>query len=546
MPSNTPRYEILKDSYRELQSQMESQFLHSAIEQVLHFLKFNPGHAKAHSDLGLFYYRKGDKLQALGHYQKANRLAPDDLGFLKSLANFYLKEMEWVEEASALYREVLQALPDDVEALVALATISSGEGRGDEARAFLERILKLQPQEDPAAEPAPRKDRHEEPKPWSPPVVTLQACVPQTPCPATPPAGSGRKSSDELYLKSRNCAENGRTGDAIEALEGLVSENPEHALAHNDLGVLYQRGGDPARAMVHQKIASDLQPDNDIFAKNLVGLYLEQGMTDEAIHALLDQLRRHPEDVETITALGNISLSVDRPQEARTFFEKVLALEPWNQAAREAVASLAPSAPPPCQPAPPAPQADIIAAAPAAKKQEPASLDQLLARLRNSAPAPSNGAGESAETLYRQAQQALESGAPERAAEQLEALIASHPDFAPAYNDLGVLHFRQNDRKRALARHRQAVSLDPENLDFSKNLAGLCLTDPATLDEAILLLTGMIKSHPGDIETLFTLGRICSELERPEESRTFLRRLLDIEPWHREAQELLLQVEKQQ
>lgn len=530
MQSSSPSYQILKDSYRELQSQMEAQFLHSAIEQIELFLKYNPGHALAHNDLGVLYYRKSDKLQALGHYQKATRLAPENLAFQKNLANFHLKEMGWADEAFGLYQEVLLAAPDDAEALLALATISSGAGKSAEARAFMERILALYAQAGPTPETTPPS--REEPKLGSSPGVTLRETAPQ-PAPAT------RKTTDELYLEACGCAEQGRTRDAIGILEGLVADRPDHALAHNDLGVLYLRNGDHARSLEHHQKACALKPDHGIFAKNLVGLYLDQGMTDEAIYALLDQLKRHPADVEILAALGNLSLRVDRPQEAKTFFEKVLALEPWNQVAREAVAALdAPAAPQP----PPAPQQHDMTAATPQAQAELASLEQLLARLRSPAPAASASVGESAETLYGKALQAADAGRLEEATDRLEGLIASYPDFAPAHNDLGVLYYQQGDPGRALARHRQAVSLAPENLDFKKNLAGLCLAEDGTLDEAILLLTQIVKSHPGDIETLFALGRVCRDQRRPEEAKIFLRRLLEYEPWHREAQDLLKQV----
>ena len=544
MQSNAPRYEILKDSYLELQSQMEAQFLQSAIEQVELFLKYSPGHALAHNDLGVLYHRKGDKLQALGHHQKANRLAPENLAFQKCLANFYLKEMGWEKEACALYQEVLQAAPNDQEALLALAAISSGAGKAAEGRAFLERIVGLQSESAPATEPTPRPTPQVEPKLWSPPNVTLATATPQPAPFVTEPARAHSKSPDQLYLEARGFAENGNTGAAIESMEQLLTVQPDHALAHNDLGVLYLGNGATARALEHHKKACTLEPDNGIFAENLVGCYLSQGMTDEAIFALLDQLKRSSEDIRTLSALGNICLSVDRPQEALIFFEKVLALEPWNHTASGAVSALRGlSAPQPPTPAAPA-QPDAMPFAAAAALQpgdDLATLDELLARLRTS-PTATGSSQESAETMYGKALQAAEAGRRDDAIGRLEALAASYPDFAPAQNDLGVLYYQGGDLEHALARHRQAVSLQPGNLDFRKNLAGLCLTDAATSDEGILLLTEILKSHPGDMETLLTLGRVSRDLERPEEAKIFLRRLLEYEPWHKEAQELLKQM----
>jgi Flp pilus assembly protein TadD len=500
MNSKPQHYEILKDSYREMQSQMEEQFLHSAIEKVELFLKYHPGHATAHNDLAVLYYRKGETLQTLGHYQKATRLAPDNAVFQKNLANFYFKEMGWAEEAAELYQEILRLAPDDVEGLIALATISSVSGNFDQARAWFEKVLALQTGGGKEA----------------PGTVDDSTC--HDPAHLTPAV----KTPTELYRQACGYAASGRDSEAVASLEEMLRGNPGHALAHNDLGVLYLRTGNRAGALEEHRQAVSLDPANATFAQNLAGLYLDEGRTDEAVFILVDQVNRHPEDIDTLTALGNVSLTLDRTGEARNFFEKVLALEPWNQTAREAVAALDPA------PAPPMPPQLSQPA------DETASLDELLARLRSTiSPAADT------ETLYQKAQTLAEAGSFDAAISQLEALLVQDPKFAAAHNDLGVLYYRMDERTRSIGHHIRAVELAPENLTYQKNLAGLYLTDGATRDDAIFLLTGIIRKHPRDIETLFTLGKVCLEMDCPEEAKLFLRTLLEQEPWNREARELL-------
>jgi len=500
MNANQPRYEILKDSYREMQSQMEEQFLHAAIAQVESFLKFEPGHATAHNDLGVFYYRKGDKLQALGHYQKANRFAPENAVFKKSLAYFYLHEMGWNDEAAELYQEIVRSSPTDIEGLIALATLNSASGNPEQARAWFDKVLQLHGGAvgTPAAE-----------KPQESPLPA----APQPPAP---------KSGSELYRQSCDFAAIGKDADAIASLEELLQRDPGHALAHNDLGVLYLRTGNRAAALEQQQLAVTLDRSSASFAKNLAGLYLDEGMLDEAIMALVDLEKRHPEDIEALTALGNISLTVGHPEAAETFYERVLVLEPWNKTARDAVAAL--NLPPA------APMADNQLQMPT---QTP-DLDDLLARLRVQISPTENS-----ETLYQRALTLANAGDIEGALSQLEALLLKDPKHAAAHNDLGVLYYQKGDTARAIEYHRQAVALSPGNLTYVKNLAGLYLADNATQDEGIFLLTDLIKTHPGDIETLYTLGSLCLNLGHSEQSGIFLRRLLEIEPWNQEARDLL-------
>jgi len=123
---------------------------------------------------------------------------------------------------------------------------------------------------------------------------------------------------------------------AVRELERLVQCQPTHALAHNDLGVLYQRIGVIAKSHYHHELAVKADPSDITFKKNLAGLYFaELGKTDEAIYLLTDILRTNPNDVETLSGLARIAVAIGRTDEAATFIQKVTELEPWNDEARE-------------------------------------------------------------------------------------------------------------------------------------------------------------------------------------------------------------------
>ena len=46
-------------------------------------------------------------------------------------------------------------------------------------------------------------------------------------------------------------------------------------------------------------------------------------------------LERDPEDVETLMAIGRICETLQRHDDARTFYQKALEIEPWNLEAQE-------------------------------------------------------------------------------------------------------------------------------------------------------------------------------------------------------------------
>jgi protein O-mannosyl-transferase len=50
----------------------------------------------------------------------------------------------------------------------------------------------------------------------------------------------------------------------------VITIRPDHAQAHNNLGVVLEEKGDFGPAAEHYKLALQLKPDDEIFSKNLV------------------------------------------------------------------------------------------------------------------------------------------------------------------------------------------------------------------------------------------------------------------------------------
>lgn len=128
---------------------------------------------------------------------------------------------------------------------------------------------------------------------------------------------------------------------AIIALEKLVEAYPDFAVGHNDLAVLYYNHGDKAKAVTHHEKAAELKPDNITFQKNLADLYqIEYGRLGDAMEIYLKILTANNEDVETLLAIGNISLRIGHIDEAKGFFNRVLEIEPWNSKAWQTIQAL--------------------------------------------------------------------------------------------------------------------------------------------------------------------------------------------------------------
>jgi len=333
------------------------------------FLKIYPDFARAHNDVAVMYYQTGNSLKALAHYEKAHKLDPGNITYRKNLADFYFVELEWTGDAIHTYLDILKDNPFDIEALNALGSISLQIGRREQARQYFTRTLQLDtgnldaklalqqlaPQQltpPAAAQPAPAQISQHQPAPLRKPEPTESAAsVPpfkdlfQVAAPAVAPAPAQNltsqqtpasvRSPEDLYREALQLANAGKSEDAISLLEKLLQQDNRHAAAQNDLGVLYQKTGEPGKSRQHHETAVRLQPANKVFQKNLADLlFVEFNELEEALRIYVQLQAKSPQDIEILKAIATICQAVDNLSDARFFLERVLTLQPWDREAQ--------------------------------------------------------------------------------------------------------------------------------------------------------------------------------------------------------------------
>lgn len=92
-----------------------------------------------------------------------------------------------------------------------------------------------------------------------------------------------------------------------------------------------------------------------------------------------------------------------------------------------------------------------------------------------------------------------------KALQRLNRAIALYPQYAAAYNNLGVVYGRTNDPKREREALEKAVSLDDHFLAASVNLAKLCLREHNSA-QAEKLLENSLQVETASAETLTLLA----------------------------------------
>ena len=288
-----------------------------------------------------------------------------------------------------------------------------------------------------------------------------------------------------------------RHEDAIVALEQLVAENGDHAAAHYDLGNLCYASGQMDKSLLHYEKTVALAPENPGYLKNLADLlYSERKDTDRALLLYDKILSIRPEDIQTLMITGHLCVSLERFDDALGYYSRILDIEPWNDEAQQ-------------------------------------FADRIQVRGTVSDP------DADPEAVYQRCQELANRGQGDLAVSGLESLTAQHPDFALAYNDLGVLYYQQGNKERCLQNYEKAVSIDPENANLRKNLADFYLAEQGNVEKALEIYLSVLNDNPEDIDALMVAGHICVVLAKTDSARAFYDRVLDVEPWNLEASERL-------
>jgi len=131
--------------YKRIQGLVNDGRQKEAIRELEDLVERYPEYGLGHNDLGVLFYKEGEKEKAFRHYEQAARLEPENATFQKNLADFYCIEMGELEQGLKIYLKVLEANPTDIETLMILGDICVSLGKKEDARIFYDRVMELEP-----------------------------------------------------------------------------------------------------------------------------------------------------------------------------------------------------------------------------------------------------------------------------------------------------------------------------------------------------------------------------------------------------------------
>ncbi|MFZ1156687.1 MAG: tetratricopeptide repeat protein, partial [Candidatus Sulfotelmatobacter sp.] len=117
----------------------------------------------------------------------------------------------------------------------------------------------------------------------------------------------------------------------------------------------------------------------------------------------------------------------------------------------------------------------------------------------------------------------------DQAAQSFQQVIATRPDDADAYYNLGTLYLRRNSLQEAQQYLDQTVKLRPNYPEAWNNL-GMIAAQRGNTDEAIRNFRQSLQLRPSYATALLNLGNVYRRQGNLDEAETLLKRAFDSEP----------------
>ncbi len=228
-----------------------------------------------------------------------------------------------LSDAERIYRQILDAHPNNADALHLLGLAAYQAGRHERAVELIRGAIRNQPKNAQflnnlgtvyLALAKPRKA-----------VSCFYQALEIDP-----------KSADAHYNLANALAEQGRPDAAIARYERALEIDPDSADAHNNLGSVLQKQGRLDEATACYDRALEIDPDCAEAHKNLGGVLSAQGRLDEAVACTRRALEIDPNSAQTHFNLGTALKNQGKMDEAIGCYRRALEIDPdyaeahWN------------------------------------------------------------------------------------------------------------------------------------------------------------------------------------------------------------------------
>jgi len=458
--------------------------------------RVDPNDSGAFNNLGVLYHTRGLHAEAVEAFLRALAIDPRMRTASRNL-EAAARQPGACDARLASLKARAAADPDDRDALREHARLLRLIGRVDEATRELDALIAEDPDDAAALFERGLIEQRvgdlRRAQRWFERAVNAQA------------VGDARLHLAEvLYQRGQN-------EQALQVLDELLAETPEHAEGHLLRGFVLGDMGRHEAALVAARTAAQLDPRLETVQGDLL---LDPSAHEPVAQTAVQGGVREVMQVEGDGALARHGLGLAFRQrgyfrEARREFERALEQGEDAQLVQHALAEL-----------------DLLDGLSVEAQQR---YERLLETTESA-------------RLWNEHGVALhQGGRVESAAESYRRALRIDPRHALAYNNLGVALADRGDAQAAREALLRATELDPTLVLARVNLARWAVLHGEAY-EALTLLREVVAFHPREAEAWHVLGVVLRQVGRPEDAREALVQAIEHRPTHAEARYVLAEV----
>jgi tetratricopeptide (TPR) repeat protein len=408
-------------------------------------------------------------------YQQALAQGPPSPALLNNLGNHYLLCGD-AEKARAYFERLVKINPRHANANLQLARLAADRHDGARALEYLAQVTDSQP--------ATRMLRAEALHWAGKPAAALAMLD-----------GVRREAAADPrleYLYGITCARIGAYDRAVTAFNAVLVQHPD------DFDVLFNLGRAAARAKLYDRalhaldVAAKLQPANVDVLMELAGVSATTGDYARAIYLLAQAKKLAPGRPEIPLAMAHVAQAGEYYGDAALAYDEYLRLKPGDDAARRDRA--------------------LVCGFTDARQAE--GLKELTQYVRKH---PDDPLG------YHDLAQLTWRDHPRQALDALTTAVRLDPGLAPAQIDLGWLLNRMGRTAEAIPHFQKAIEINPRDSRALGQLGAAYVSLDRAADAEKVLRQALAIS-PGDPEILMHLGRALIDLGHEQEGRQYLEK----------------------
>jgi tetratricopeptide (TPR) repeat protein len=281
----------------------------------------NPGCWMAYDNLGRVLQDSGKVSEAIGQYEQALRVKPDDPVAHNNWGNALLQAHK-IQDAIDQLEQALRIKPDFVEAYNNLGNALLQAGRGEDAIRNYEQVLQI--------DPGNAVGHYSIGRAWQQ-MGKLMDAIPhyERALQSDPDFADAHNNLGDVFRQA------GRIQDAIDQFGQALRIKPDFAEAHYNMGLALSQINQTQDAIGHYQQALRINPDYPAAHNNLGNALLQAGRIEDAIGHYQQALRSDPNSAIGHYNLGNILLQAGRTKEAIGEYQAAVQLQPDFPQARE-------------------------------------------------------------------------------------------------------------------------------------------------------------------------------------------------------------------